>query len=179
MIDINLGDAIFTLCVLVGGALLLVTVLVDDLLGGILDSLHIPVDLGGASLMPLLLGFVSMFGVGGLFGTQALHLSTGLASIVGIGGGLIGMGVVYVMFGFFKRAEAPQAFSLMDLVGQLGRVSVGIPARRFGSVLLSYAGGTQQLTATADVDIPPGATVRVTGVAGSNLIVSPIEPSPG
>ncbi len=29
-IDINLGDAIFTLCILVGGALLLVTVLVDE-----------------------------------------------------------------------------------------------------------------------------------------------------
>ena len=61
MIDIPVEDFVFVVCTLVDG-LLLITVLVDDLLGAVFDF-----DIGGVSLMPLLLSFVSMFGVGGLF----------------------------------------------------------------------------------------------------------------
>jgi hypothetical protein len=56
MLEIPVDDLIFLVCTIVGGGLLLVTVLVDDILGGILDVLHIDFDIGGVSLMPLLLG---------------------------------------------------------------------------------------------------------------------------
>ena len=59
MITIDLANAIFIGCVAVGGILLLITVLLDDLLGGLLDFLHLGFDVGGVTLMPLLLGFVS------------------------------------------------------------------------------------------------------------------------
>ena len=39
-ITIPIEDLVFVLAALVGGGLLLVTVLVDDVLGGILDALH-------------------------------------------------------------------------------------------------------------------------------------------
>ena len=81
MITIDLANAIFIGCVAVGGILLLITVLLDDLLGGLLDFIHLGFDVGGVTLMPLLLGFVSMFGVGGLFGTQLFGLGAGGASI--------------------------------------------------------------------------------------------------
>ena len=80
MITIDLANAIFIFCVAVGGILLLITVLLDDILGGLLNFLHLGFDLGGVTLMPLLLGFVSMFGVGGLFGTQMF----GLRDLAGI-----------------------------------------------------------------------------------------------
>lgn len=176
LITIDLANAIFVGCVLVGGGLLLATVLLDDILGGILDSLHLDLDLGGVSLMPLLLGFVSMFGVGGLIGTEVLNLDTGGASLAGGVFGLLGAGIVYVVFSFLRRAEAPEAFSLSDLVGQVGRVAVSIPAGRFGSVYLSYAGVSHNLTATAEVDVAAGSAVTVTGVAGSSLIVAPYAP---
>ena len=82
LITIDLANAIFVLCVAVGGILLLITILLDDLLGGLLDFLHIGFDVGGVTLMPLLLGFVSMFGVGGLFGTQLFGMTAGPASLV-------------------------------------------------------------------------------------------------
>ena len=172
MITIDLANAIFVFCVAVGGILLLITVLLDDLLGGLLDFLHLGFDLGGVTLMPLLLGFVSMFGVGGLFGTQLFGLGAGPASLVGLLFGLVGAGIVYVVFGALRRAEAPTAFSLEDMVGRRGRVTVAIPAGRNGSVLLSFAGSTHDLSATADSDIPAGNTVLVTDVAGSTLIVT-------
>ena len=76
------------------------------------------------------------------------------------------------MFGLLRRAEAPAAFSINDMVGQRGRVTVSIPAGRTGSVLLSYGGVTHDLSATADHDIPAGSVVLVTDVAGSMLVVT-------
>src|SRR5688500_16267823 len=102
MITIDLANAIFVFCVAVGGILLLITVLLDDVLGGLLDFLHIGFDLGGVTLMPLLLGFVSMFGVGGLFGTQLFALGPGAASIVGLVFGLVGSMVVWLVFGALR-----------------------------------------------------------------------------
>lgn len=173
MITIDLANTIFVICVAVGGILLLLTVLLDDILGGVLDFLHLDFDLGGVTLMPLLLGFISMFGVGGLFGTEVFRLGPGAASLVGVAFGVVGAGVVSLVFNFLRRAEAPPAFNLTELVGQRGRVSVTISAGRSGAVLLSYGGNSHDLTATADVDIPAGSTVIVTDVTGSTLVVSP------
>jgi membrane protein implicated in regulation of membrane protease activity len=173
LITIDLANAIFVICIAVGGILLLITVLLDDLLGGVLDFLHLDFDLGGVTLMPLLLGFVSMFGVGGLFGTQVFRLEAGPASLVGIVFGVIGAGIVWLVFGALRRAESPPAFSLSELVGQRGRVSVSIVSGRAGSVLLSYGGSTHDVAATADRDIPAGSVVQVTDVAGTTLVVVP------
>ncbi|MEX2546278.1 MAG: NfeD family protein [Chloroflexota bacterium] len=172
MITIDLANSIFLLCVAVGGILLLLTVLLDDILGGILNFFHLGFDLGGVTLMPLLLGFVSMFGVGGLFGTQLFNLGAGPASLVGLLFGFVGAAVVWLVFGALRRAEAPSAFSLDDLVGHRGRVTVSIPAGHSGSVLLSYGGSTHDLSATSDKDIPAGNMVLVIDVAGSTLVVA-------
>jgi len=168
---IDLANTIFVICLAVGGILLLLTVLLDDILGGRLDFQHVDFDLGGVTLMPLLLAFVAMFGVGGLIGTEALGMDAGPASLVGAGSGMAGAGLVYVIFSFLRRAEAPQAFSLSDMVGRHGRVTVGIPAGRNGSVILSYGGASHELTATADVAIAAGSTVTITEVVGGTLIV--------
>jgi membrane protein implicated in regulation of membrane protease activity len=172
LITIDLANAIFVFCVAVGGILLLITVLLDDVLGGLLDFLHLGFDLGGVTLMPLLLGFVSMFGVGGLFGTQLFNLAAGPASLVGLAFGSVGAGIVWAVFGLLRRAESPSAFSLEEMVGRRGRVTVSIPSGRNGSVLLSYGGSTHDLSATADRDIAVGTTVLITDVAGSTLVVT-------
>lgn len=173
MFTIDLANTIFVVCVAVGGVLLLITVLVDDVLGGVLDFLHVDFDLGGVTLMPLLLGFVSMFGVGGLFGTEILHLGAGAASVAGAVFGLVGAALVFLMFRFLRRAEATDTFSLPDLVGQRGRVTVTISPGRLGSVLISYEGATHSLSASADTELSPGTIVLVTDIAGSTVVVTP------
>ena len=174
MFELDLANGIFLFCVVVGGGLLLLTVVLDDVIGGALDALHIGVHVGGVALMPPLLGFVSMFGIGGLIGTQIFHMDTGAASLLGGIAGAIGFGLVFGMFAVLRRSEGAEPFSLNDLIGQTGRVSVAIPARRYGSVFISYAGASHNLTATADVDVGPGSSVRVTGIAGTNVIVEPV-----
>lgn len=173
-ITVPIEDWVFVVCTLVGGGLLLVSVLVDDVLGGILDALHIGFDIGGVSLMPLALGFVSMFGVGGLFATRVLGLHGGQAGAVGAVAGAIGFSLVFALFSLFRRSEGDAPFTLEDLVGKPAAVAVSIPAGRLGSVYVRTGGQTHELSATSSIDIPAGATVTVTGVAGKGLIVAPV-----
>jgi len=178
MFEIPVDDLVFLVCTIVGGGLLLITVLVDDILGGILDILHIDFDIGGVSLMPLLLGFVSMFGVGGLFATHVLDIHGGSAAVIGTLSGLIGFGIVYVMFSALRRSEGRNPFSTASLVGRTASVAVGIPAGHFGSVWVKAEGQTHEYSATSSVDVPAGSTVSITGVAGTGLIVMPIAANP-
>jgi membrane protein implicated in regulation of membrane protease activity len=168
MFEIPVEDFIFVVCALVGGGLLLITVLLDDVLGAIFEF-----DVGGVSLMPLLLSFVSMFGVGGLFATQVLGVHGGQAALVGLVFGLAGMGIAYGLFSALRRAESPPPFSTSDLIGRDAYVQVAIPAGRYGSVLVKAEGQTHEFSATSSVDIGAGTVARVSGVAGSGLIVEP------
>ncbi len=172
MIDIPVEDFIFVVCALIGGGLLLITVLLDDILGAVFDF-----DVGGVSLMPLLLSFVSMFGVGGLFATQVLDVHGGMAAAWGGGFGVVGLGLAYAIFSTLRRAEAPEPFSTSDLVGHEVFVQVGIPAGRYGSVLVKAEGQTHEFSATSTSEIAAGSVARVRGVAGSGLIVEPITPT--
>ena len=169
MVNIPVDDFIFVVCALIGGGLLLITVLLDDILGAVFDF-----DVGGVSLMPLLLSFVSMFGVGGIFAGNVLNLEGGPAAIVGVGFGIVGLGIAYALFGTLRRAESPAPFSTRDLVGRDAYVQVAIPAGRYGSVLVKAEGQTHEFSATSPVDITAGTVARVSGVAGSGLIVEPI-----
>lgn len=166
MIGIPVEDFIFVVCALIGGGLLLVTVLVDDILGAVFDF-----DVGGVSLMPLLLSFVSMFGVGGLFATQVLDQHGGQAAIWGLGFGAVGLAIAYLLFSALRRAEASPPFSTRDLIGRDAYVQVAIPAGQHGSVLVKAEGQTHEYSATASIDIGAGTVARVRGVAGSGLIV--------
>jgi membrane protein implicated in regulation of membrane protease activity len=175
MITVPVEDLVFIVCALLGGALLLVTVIFDDILGGIFDALHLGFDIGGTSLAPLLIAFVAMFGVGGLFGTQVLGVHGGAAAVVGTAFGGVGVAIVYVLFSTFRRAEGRRPFSLDDLVGRTASVAVAIPAGRLGSVYVRAEGRNHEYTATAASDVPSGSVVRVVGVHGSGLVVAALE----
>jgi membrane-bound ClpP family serine protease len=170
---LNTADLVFGACLLVGGGLLLLTLIFDDIFGGLLNVIHLGFDLGGVSPTPMLLGFVAMFGIGGLLGVHSFSLSVGGATLVGIVAGGLGAGVVFGAFKALRQAESTSTFSLEDMVGSTGRVSVAIPANHFGTVLISFAGASHNMTATADAEIPAGRVVKVVAVAGGNLVVSP------
>ena len=177
-ITIPIEDLVFVLAALVGGGLLLVTVLLDDVLGGILDALHLDFSIGGVSLMPPLLAFIAMFGVGGIFATQVMNLHGGPAALVGVGFGVVGYVVAFALFRALRRAEGGRPFSIADLVGRIGSVSVAIPAGRLGTVYVRAEGQTHEISATATDDIPQGTAVKVVGTAGMGLVVERMTPQP-
>jgi membrane-bound ClpP family serine protease len=163
---------VFGVCLLAGGAMLLLTLIVDDIFGGLLGAIHVGFDVAGVSPTPMLLGFVAMFGIGGLLGLHGLNAGVGGSTLIGVAAGLVGSAVVFGAFKVLRQAESSDTFSLQEMIGSTGRVSVGIPANRFGTVLISFAGASHNLTATADAAIPAGSQVKVVGVAGTNLVVA-------
>jgi membrane protein implicated in regulation of membrane protease activity len=177
-ITVPIEDLIFVLAALVGGGLLLITVLLDDVLGGILDSFHIDFSVGGVSAMPPLLAFVAMFGVGGIFATQVLNLHGGPAALVGVGFGVVGFAVAYLLFRALRRAEGAKPYSISDFVGQLGSVSVTIPAGRLGTVYVRAEGQTHEITATSTEELTTGTAIKVIGTAGMGLVVERMVPQP-
>lgn len=178
MITVPVEDLVFIVCALIGGALLLVTVVFDDILGGLFDALHIGVEVGGTSLAPLLIAFVAMFGVGGLFATQIIGVHGGQAAPIGAGFGGAGVALVFLLFNTFRRAEGRAPFSLDDLVGRIATVAVAIPGGRLGSVYVRAEGQTHEFNATAAIDIPSGQSVQVTGIHGNGLVVGPVTDQP-
>ncbi len=169
MITIPIEDWVFGVAALVGGVLLLITVVFDDILGGLLDGLGF--DIGGTTITPILLGFVGMFGAGGLFATQVLDIHGAQAAIVGVVSGVGGAALAAGLFGLLKRSESAEPFRIADLVGGDAYVSVGIPAGRYGSVLVKAEGQTHEFSATSEQEIPAGRTVTITGTAGTGVIV--------
>ena len=171
MITIPVEDWVFAVSALVGGVLLLITVVFDDVIGGLLDGIGLGVDIGGTSITPLLLGFIGMFGAGGLFATQVMDVHASEAAIVGIVSGFGGAALAGVLFGVLRRSESGEPFNVADLVGGTAFVGVAIPANRFGSVLVKAEGQTHEFAATADHDIAAGRTVEIIGIAGNAVIV--------
>ena len=169
MLDTSVADMVFLVCALIGGGLLLVTVVLDDILGAVFDFLD--VDVGGSSLMPIMLAFVAMFGIGGLFGTQVLGLSGTGATLVGVISGMAGAALAFGMFRLLRNSVTESPFSQEDLIGREAYVSVAVPATQWGTISMEVEGQTQEFRATASVDIPRGEVVRISGVAGNGLIV--------
>jgi len=177
MITIPVEDWVFAVAALVGGVLLLITVVFDDILGGLLDGFGF--DIGGTSFTPILLGFVGMFGAGGLFATQVLDVHGAQAAIIGVISGVGGAVLAGTLFGVLQRTESADPFTLADLVGGTAYVAVAVPAGRHGSVIVRAEGQTHEFAATADADIPAGRTVEIIGVAGTGLIVRDIATPAG
>src|SRR2546421_5040909 len=86
------ADLVFGACLAIGGGLLLLTLIFDDIFGGFLNAIHFGLDLGGISPTPVLLGFVAMFGVGGLLGIHGFGVGVGLATLIGVVAGLVRAG---------------------------------------------------------------------------------------
>ena len=134
MFEIPVEDLVFIVCALVGGGLLLITRARRRHPGRHLRRADIGFDIGGASLMPLLLAFVSMFGVGGLFATQVLDVHGGPAAARRPVFGAAGFGVVFVLFTMLRRAEGATPFSTATSSGATPTsASASPPAARAAS----------------------------------------------
>lgn len=152
------------------GFVLLVTAVIFDV---VTDAIGF--ELGGVAILPLLLGFIAMFGAGGLVARELLGIGSTASALVALATGSAGGLAARFALDALRRQESPTAFTLDSLIGSEGRVSIAVKATRDGSVYLTAAGATQEFAATADRDIPSGARVRVTAVAGTALVVTPIN----
>jgi membrane protein implicated in regulation of membrane protease activity len=178
VIQIDVSDSIFLFCLLIGGGLLLVSIVLGEILGGVTDAVGIDHDMGGSGVVPPILAFVSLFGAGGLFARQVLNLDGTASAIFGIVVGAIGAASVGLLFRVFRRSESGPEFKLEDVVGSTGRVKVSVGPAGFGEVEVVAMGAPRSFTATSTTACAPGSLVRITAVAGAQLVVEPLAAAP-
>jgi membrane protein implicated in regulation of membrane protease activity len=128
-----------------------------------------------ATAMPIVLGFVAMFGIGGLFANQ-LALATIAQVMVALAFGAVGGAVAFAIFAALGRAEGTQPTALRDLIGRRARVSGAIPAGGRGTVSLAYDGAVHTLPASAAEAVARGADVEIVNVHGLAVVVRSIPP---
>lgn len=178
-------ELVFTGSAVVGTALLLLS----SLGGGIHIRFHLPVRMphvrlpfvratrmDDATAMPVLLGFLAMFGIGGLFGSVAFGLGPAGRTAVALAFGAFGAGVGFAIFAALRRAEGREPTALRELVGRKARVAVSIGERGHGTITLVYDGAVQTLAATATMPIARGREVEILGVQGTAVTVRSLPP---
>jgi len=175
MTSASLEDIVFVACGLIGLVLAAATVALGDQLGELLDRAGVGVETARAPVAAVLIGFIGLFGAGGLVAVRLLGVHGGFAVLAGMIAGVVGAGVGWAVSSFVRESERPTAPSMRDLVGRPASVAVAIAAGRFGSVYVRAEGRTREYSATASADIPVGAQVTVTGAVGNGLVVAPIE----
>jgi membrane protein implicated in regulation of membrane protease activity len=126
--------------------------------------------------MPVLLGFLAMFGIGGLFGSVAFGLGPAGRTAVALAFGTFGAGVAFAIFAALRRAEGHEPTALRDLIGRKARVTVSIGERGHGTISLTYDGAVQTLAAIATAPIARGREVEILGVHGMAVTVRSLPP---
>ena len=152
---------------LIGGVLFAVVTIVfgdilGDIFGGFFDSLSMDhLDF----LQPMVLvGGITIFGGSGIMLNQYTLLKPFPAAIVSL---MISIAVSFLVYFSYvkpmKNSENSTAFSIKDLVGRIGEVTVPIPVGGYGEVVLKVgAGNTNQIAGNLEqVEISAGARVVV------------------
>jgi membrane protein implicated in regulation of membrane protease activity len=128
-----------------------------------------------ATLAPMLLGSLAMFGIGGLAGA-ALDVSALGQLMFAIAFAAFGASFALVVFGVFHRAQGREPTALRELVGRRGDVMVSIAAGRRGAVRLTYDGAVHVLPAIADSTLSRGQHVEVIAIHGMAVTVRSLPP---
>ncbi|MCB0221770.1 MAG: hypothetical protein KDH09_18885 [Chrysiogenetes bacterium] len=186
-------DQFFALCAAVGGALFVVQLFLQFVVGHDSDGLDADFDgdvdadfddggHDGADKSFKLLSlqgmtaFFMMFGLVGL----ALHRQSLTTEPVAVAGGtLAGLGTTWIMgrlFNFMKGMQSSGTMKMSDAIGREGSVYLGIPEGGTGKVQVSVSGHLSTFDAISDNKsaIETGSAVRVVRVVNEHVLV--VEP---
>ncbi|MDO5501816.1 MAG: hypothetical protein Q4G67_01460 [Actinomycetia bacterium] len=155
-----------TLFLVIGGIgilLLLITLVLGDVLDGILDF-------GGDLISgPAVAAFLGAFGFGGALAVNA-GLSTGAAVGIGVAVGVvIGAGAGFASAQLTKGGDESNVRTA-SLVGRPATVVTSIPEAGFGTVSIVASGHITSLNARAMQPIAAGTPVTITAVLSATSV---------
>jgi hypothetical protein len=152
-------------------ALLVVSLVLDDVIDGLADAIGGPDWLS----LPVIASLIAGFG----FAAGLVDEWTGsrvTAVLAGIGGGAAAAWASFRLVEAAIHMPTDPPVRHADLQGRTGRVVTPIGDGRGGEVLVELAGMRHKLSATADVAIPIGATVVVVEVVSpTSVVVTPLH----
>lgn len=152
----------------VGAVLLVLFMVFDDVLDGVLPDVDW---ISG----PVVGAFLAAFGLFGWTSMEAFDAPTGLAAVIGVGGGAaIGYGA-YRLSKVLMDGPTDDTPTTTALVGREGRVVTGALPGRLGEVLVTIGGQPVKLSASCGHELVRGAAVVVIDVESATKVV--VQPS--
>ncbi len=177
-------ELIFISSALLGSALLLIS----SVGAGLHMPVHMPVHLphlhlasvhlhtpDDATVWPMILGFLAMFGIGGLFGISS-GADAAAQTLLALASGAAAATLVFVIFSALHAAQGRQPTALRDLVGRSARVVIGMARDARGTVQLTYDGAVQTLPAVSESDVSRGEEVLIVAVRGMAVTIRSLPP---
>ena len=147
----------FIVVAVLGVILLLVSLVLDDILAGVLEGVDFT---GGYLSTSAIAAFMATFGLAGAL-WMGRSDSVGQSVLVGAVAGLAVGGVAGFVTRSMINAPTDQTPTPADTVGVNGVVVTAIPADGFGEVNIRIAGAPLKLNARADRPLPIGTEVVV------------------
>lgn len=144
----------FVVVGVVGVLLLIAFLLLGDVLEGVLpESDWLTGDVIGA--------FLAAFGLFGWVTQAQFDTGSGVAALVGVGGG-VGVGwIAYRLTRALGRMRTEPSVGQRDLVGKSGRVVTAVAPASVGEVIVNVAGQSLKLSAVADRALARGTPIVV------------------
>lgn len=145
-----------------GVVLLALSLVLDGFLEGLFDGAGV-LDglLDGLLSLPVIAGFVSMFGFAGAIALGTTGMGALGAAAVGVPAGVATGWVTYRVVRALAGDRSGAAPRGDDLIGAPGRVVTAIPADGYGEVLVHLGGQPVKLAAKSPVAVMRGADVWV------------------
>lgn len=170
MLDIYWG------CLFGGLIFALVTLIFGDLLGDSLQGLFHALSFDHLDILQpmVLVSGITVFGGTGVVLTLYTQLTSGKIGILSVILAVVLSILIY--FGYvkpMKNSENSIAYSMQDLVGLPGEVSVTVPAEGYGEVILKIGAGHSNHIAISQSgkELPTGTKIFVTKVEKSVVSV--------
>jgi hypothetical protein len=116
--------------------------------------------------------FVTAFGGFGAIGTN-LGYSTGVSTVMGLGGGVLFGGMIYLFASFLFSQQASSDIRMSELVGGTAQVTVAIPKGGVGQVRMTMGESAVEKIARAHDggEISVGTLVKIDSVEGEAILV--------
>ncbi|MBI5155004.1 hypothetical protein HZA57_07185 [Candidatus Poribacteria bacterium] len=175
MFGLDLGfftiNSVYWACLGVGGMLLILTFIFDELF----SAIHL--DVGGPMTGPVIAAFLASFGGAGLITHEIMGMkpvNSGLASLA-----FSGLLSVSVYYGFIKVVLAQQGGTETDpasLIGKVAEVIITIPEKASGEITFETNAGRMSGAARSKdgAPIPRNTLVVIERVISGSYIVRPM-----
>jgi len=149
---------------LVGAVLLVLFLVFDDVLDGILPDADW---ISG----PVIGAFLAAFGLFGWTSMEAFDAPSGLAAVIGVGGGIaVGYGA-YRLTKALMHSPTDATPTAAALVGREGRVITGASPGQLGEVLVTMGGQPVKLSAVSEGELVRGVAVVVIDAPSATKVV--------
>ena len=162
---------------LIVGGVGLVLLALSLLLDGFLDGIFEGADAGGVLSLPVIAAFLAAFGFGGALILSETSAGAGVASLGGLGSGVVIGGIALVVTRSVMNMPTDATMKSEDLMGLEATVITRIPEGGIGEITVYSGGQRLKLGARSASPINAGTPVRITATTSTaSVVVEPLTP---